>query len=89
MVSSKLKKFRISAEHWGVVLTEAQAKQGISATQDEASIWARIYRTIISHKETLDTLLADYHQGGYNKCPYHTIEFPIELVDAVNILLPK
>lgn len=85
----KFLEVRISAESWNVVLMGAQARQVISETEDEAQIWRTIYNTIIAYKAILDNLLTDYNNGCYNECPYHTIKFPIELADAVNILLPK
>lgn len=88
MPTPKLSEIRISAERWDVVLTEAQARQGISETEDEAQIWRTIYKTIIADKAILDTLLTDYHNGSYRQCPLHTIKFPVELNDAVNELLP-
>lgn len=87
MPTPKLSEIRISAERWNVVLMEAQARQGISETEDEAQIWRTIYDTIIADKAILDILLTDYHNGSYRQCPLHTIKFPVELDDAVNELL--
>jgi len=89
MPTPKLLEIRISAERWDLVLTEAQARQGISETEDEAQIWIKIYDIIIDDKSILDTLLRDYNNGSYRECPLHTIKFPIELIDDVNKLLPK